>query len=186
MAITPNTDIRLLKTPFEIDNRNQLTFANVGAQTSYFLSLPHLEEDNCSYQRKDNVIRFPAHIDNIINYNYVMYKNENYTNKWFYAFITNMEYLNDNVTLISIATDCFQTWQFDIVYKKMFVEREHVSNDEIGLHTVPEGLETGEYICNSHYKDTTMDSYATDLCFIMASTSEPITRRSERHSFTLF
>ena len=163
MAITPNTDIRLLKTPFEIDKRNQLTFANVGAQTTYFLSLPHLEEDNCSYQRKDNVIRFPAHIDDIITYNYVMYKNENYTNKWFYAFITNMEYLNDNVTLISIATDCFQTWQFDIVYKKMFVEREHVSNDEIGLHTVSENLDIGEVIEEVEIED---ESYGNTTYWI--------------------
>lgn len=177
MAVTPQTDIRLLKTPFEIDNKNQLTFSSASAQSTYFLSLPNIQEDNCTYQRKDNVIRFPAHIDNILQYNYVMYQNEAYTNKWFYAYITKMEYVNDNLTLITIQTDVFQTWQFDIIYKKMFVEREHVNDDTIGLHTVPEGLETGEYICNSHYKDSTMDSYATDLCFIMASTSEPIARR---------
>lgn len=148
MAITPQTDIRLLKVPFELDNKNQLTFANVQAQTNYFLSVPYIQEDNCSYQRKDNIIRFPAHVDTILNYNYVMYKNEAYTNKWFYAFITNMKYVNNNMTEISIETDVFQTWQFDVVYKKMFVEREHVSNDTRGLHTVPENLETGEYIQN--------------------------------------
>ena len=174
MAITPQTDIRLLKVPFELDNKNQLTFANIQAQTNYFLSVPYIQEDNCSYQRKDNIIRFPAHVDSILNYNYVMYKNEAYTNKWFYAFITGMKYVNNNMTEISIETDVFQTWQFDLIYKKMFVEREHVSNDAVGLHTVPENLETGEYICNSHYKDTTMDSYTQDLCFILASTSEPV------------
>ena len=66
MAVTPQTNIRLLKTPFEIDNKNQLTFASENAQKTYFLSLPYIEEDNCTYQRKDNVIRFPAHIDKII------------------------------------------------------------------------------------------------------------------------
>lgn len=146
MAITPQTDIRLLKVPFELDNKNQLTFANIQAQTNYFLNVPYIQEDNCSYQRKDNIIRFPAHVDSILNYNYVMYKNEAYTNKWFYAFITGMKYVNNNMTEISIETDVFQTWQFDLIYKKMFVEREHVSNDTIGLHTVPENLETGEYI----------------------------------------
>ena len=59
MAITPQTDIRILKTPFEIDNKNQLTFASKQAQETYFLSLPYLQEENCRYQRKDNVIRFP-------------------------------------------------------------------------------------------------------------------------------
>lgn len=146
MAVTPNTNIRLLKTPFEIDNKNQLTFSNVNAQRNYFLSLPYIEEDNCSYQRKDNIIRFPAHIDNILNYNYVMYKNEAYSNKWFYAYITEMKYLNNSTTEISIETDVFQTWQFDIIYKKMFVEREHVSNDTIGMHTIPENLDIGGVI----------------------------------------
>lgn len=59
MAITPDTTIRLIKTPLSIDNKNQLTFANAEAQFNYFQSLPHIEEDNCSYQRKSNVIRFP-------------------------------------------------------------------------------------------------------------------------------
>ncbi len=162
MAITPQTNIRLLKVPFELDNKNQLTFADINSQTNYFITLPYIEEDYCSYQRKDNIIRFPAHIDNIINYNYVMYQNENYSNKWFYAYITNMKYVSDNMTEITIKTDVFQTWQFDLVYRKMFVEREHVNNDTIGLHTVPENLETGEYINQPaiitdliHYLDTT-------------------------------
>lgn len=144
--ITPNTDIRLLKVPFEIARKNQLTFANLTAQTNYFLSLPHLEYDNTTYQRSNNVIRFEAPIDSILTYNYVMYKNESYSNKWFYAYITKMEYKNDSTTDISIQMDVFQTWQFDIHYNKMFVEREHVNNDTIGAHTIPEGLETGTYI----------------------------------------
>ena len=148
MAVTPQTTIRLLKVPIEIDNKNQITFANEQAQRQYFLSLPHLEIDEVSYQRKDNIIYFPEHIDNLLEYNYVMYLNENYTNKWFYAFIENMEYETDYNTAIKIATDVFQTWQFNINFKKSFVEREHVnvSDDIIGKHTIPENLETGEYI----------------------------------------
>lgn len=160
MAVTPDTEIRLLKTPFEIDENNQLTFASESAQKTYFLSLPYLKEDNCTYQRKDNVIRFPAHIDSILDYNYVMYQNEHYTNKWFYAFITKMDYVNDNLTLITIETDVFQTWQFDIIYKKSFVEREHVNNDTAGAHTIPEGLETGDYIVDASEYDTSLDTLA--------------------------
>lgn len=176
MAITPETNIRLLKTPFEIDNRNQLTFANVTAQTTYFLSLSHIEEENCTYQRKDNVIRFPAHIDDIIDYNYVMYQNSNYTEKWFYAYITNMEYINDNLTFISIETDVFQTWQFDIIYKKMFVEREHVSDDTVGKNLIDENLQLGEFICNKKQRwlyDTESTVTAPDLCVVVGATSKP-------------
>lgn len=159
MAITPNTQIRLLQVPFEIDNRNQLTFANVSDQLEYFLSVPHIEIENCSYQRKDNIIRFPAHIDTLLNYNYVMYKNNNYSNKWFYAFIENMTYNNDGLTDIKIKQDVFQTWQFDLVYKKMFVEREHVNDDTIGKHTIPENLELGEYICDQIIYNNQLDDF---------------------------
>lgn len=127
MAITPQTEVRLLKLPITIDNKNQLTFSNLNAQTTYFKALPHLDIDNVQYQRKDNIIRYPAHIDSIIGYNYCMYQNENYTNKWFYAFIVGMRYINDGLTEIMIQTDAFQTWQFDLTFKESFVEREMLS-----------------------------------------------------------
>lgn len=150
MAITPQTDLYLLKCPIEQDNKNQIKFANKNAQLNYFSNLPHLFVNNFTYQRKDNIIRYPSHIDNIMTYNYVMYKNEAYTNKWFFAFITNMKYVNDNMTEITIKTDVFQTWQFEMVFKNSFVEREHVNDDTIGLHTIPEQLETGDYVFESY------------------------------------
>lgn len=147
MAITPQTVLRLVKVPLEIDNKNQLTFENEQKQREYFLSLPHKEIQEISYQRKNNVIMFPEHIDNLLEYNYVMYLNENYTNKWFYAFITNMEYETDHNTIISISTDVFQTWQFQFQFKESFIEREmiNVEDDVPGANLLPEGLETGEF-----------------------------------------
>ena len=165
-AITPQTELRLIKCPIESDNRNQMTFASATAQYNYFNSLPHITADNFTYQRKDNVIRYPAHIDSIMAYNYVMYQNENYTNKWFYAFITNMEYINDNMTLITIQTDVYQTWLFQMVWKRSFVEREHVNDDTIGLHTVRENLELGEYIIEDAETSSTDEE-----CYVVAATT---------------
>ena len=151
--ITPQTDIILIKSPLELTDANQITFADATAQYNYFISLPHVSINGATYQRKDNVIRFPATFDDIIQYNYVMYRNDAYSNKWFYAFIDKIDYINDNLTAVSIKEDVFQTWQFDFVYKNTFVEREHVNDDTIGLHTVPEGLEIGEYIINGSIVD---------------------------------
>lgn len=143
-AITPSSDLYLIKSPLELNDNNQLNFADKQAQANYFLSLPKFAVDDFTYIRKDGVIRYPAGIDTLLQFNYVMYKNENYSNKWFFAYITGMEYINDNMTAISIRTDCFQTWQFDLKYKACFVERETVLDDGIGKNTVPEGLDTGE------------------------------------------
>ena len=153
MAITPDTNLKLLKCNLNLDEMNQLNFANATAQYNFFNSLQQDSKSGATYQRKDNVIRYPDHIDSIIEYNYVMYQNHNYTDKWFYAYIVRMEYVNDNMTNIYIKTDPYQTWQFDITFKRSFVEREHVNDDTIGLHTVPEGLETGEYINNGDVID---------------------------------
>ena len=58
MIIVPDSDIILLKSPLKLDNYNQITFANSSAQYNYFSSLPKLEYDGCTYQRKDGVIRY--------------------------------------------------------------------------------------------------------------------------------
>ena len=129
MNITPDTTIRLLKCPLELDNKNQITFSSATAQYNYFHGLPYIELDGSYYQRKDSSIYYPDNFDDLLEYNYVMYQNSNYSNKWFYAFIENMEYVSDNCTRIEITTDVFQTWQFDFTYLKSFVERKHVTDD---------------------------------------------------------
>ena len=149
-AITPHTNLYLLKNPNNLSRQNQLTFSNATAQYNYFVGLTNkLYVDNFTYQRKDYVIRYPLCIDDILDYNYCMYQNQNYGTKWFYAYIKNMRYVNDNMTEITIETDVYQTFMFDITFKASFVEREHVNNDTVGAHTIPEGLETGDYICNA-------------------------------------
>lgn len=168
--IVPSSNIILLKTPFELDYKNNLTFSNLASQLSYFNSLPHTEITDATYLRKDNVISYPALVDNIREYNYCMYQNENFSNKWFFAFITNMEYINHSTTNISIETDVWQTYQFDITFKNSFVEREHVNNDTVGLHTLPEDLETGPYISNQHVIDDHIDQITTELMFVLATT----------------
>ena len=172
VMITPDSDIILLKVPFEMDNDNELTFSDATAQYNYFNSLNGLELENATYQRKDGVLRWPGSFDDIVGYNYCMYQNTHFSNKWFYAFIEDIKFENPNMTSIKLKTDVFQTWQFDIIYKKMFVEREHVNNDTIGLHTIPENFETGDFICNS----VEYDSYNIDtmndinkVCYIVSS-----------------
>ena len=156
MLVIPNSRIILLKNPIEIDYLNELTFSTKQAQYNYFSNLPSLEAVRCSYQRKDEILRFPTTLESnhvtyedLIQYNYCMYQNTSYDDKWFYAFITDVTYDNDGMCHISLETDVWQTWMFDITFKQSFVEREHVNDDTIGKHTIPEGLETGEYVCSS-------------------------------------
>lgn len=163
MAITK---VYLLNVPLENDYKNTLYFTSKANQQSYFQSRIVKNYTDFSYQRKDKLIRIPDIVDNIYNCNYVMYQNSAYSNKWFYAFITKMEYINDGRTDVYIETDVMQTWCFDYTVKPSFVEREHVSDDTVGLHTVPEGVELGEYISNGFERDNEL----SQLCYIIQVT----------------
>lgn len=158
-VIAPNSEIYLIKCPLELDNLNQLSFANATAQHNYFNGLTKLSLTNATFQRKDGTIRWPGSMEDILEYNYCMYRNKNHGNKWFYAFIDNMEYISDGMTSIKISTDCWQTWQFDLEFKASYVEREHTNDDTFGNNTIPEGLDTGEFVCNQALSKPYIEKY---------------------------
>ncbi len=144
---TPNSEVRFLHIPIEMDMKNQLTFNNKEEQAKYFASHEVARYEKVNYIRKNSIIRLNKNVDDCYNFNYVMYRNTDYTNKWFYAFVTNVEFITRGNTAVQIATDPWQTWQFDIKYYQSFVKREmcNVSDDYPGFNLIPEGLETGEY-----------------------------------------
>lgn len=174
-VITPNSTIRIIKLPIELSDKNQLTFSNKTNQTNYFLGLNHLEMDHATYQRESTEIVFNVDYDTALSYNYVMYQNTSYSTKWFYAYIKNVRYLSNESCAIQIETDVFQTYQFDITYLKSFVEREHVTNDTAGLHTVPENLETGEYVSTVAQPTTSPN---LEMCFCLTASENIFTSQS--------
>lgn len=153
------TVVRLLSVPLENDYKHTFYFIDKGSQESYFSGKVQHTANECTYQRKDNVIRFPKQYDDIYGCNYVMYKNSAYSDKWYYAFITKKEYVNDERTDIYIETDVIQTYLFEYTVQPSFIEREHVDDDTRGMHTVPELLETGEYVCNAVVTDDELKDY---------------------------
>lgn len=81
--------------------------------------------------------------------NYVAFKNPIFGDKWIFGFVTDIKLLNPSTTRIYFETDVWSTWYSKFVVGNAFIEREHVSDDTVGKHTIPEGLETGDYILNS-------------------------------------
>lgn len=101
--------------------------------------------------------------------NYVAFQNPYYSNKWFFAFIDDVEFRNINTTRISFTVDVFSTWFDYWQVEPTFVVREHVNDDRVGLHTIREDLETGDYIVN----DWVENSILNDTTCIVASTIDP-------------
>ena len=150
MANINTTEVRLLNVPLEDDYFHTIFWDGKSVQEAYFKSkmLPNMMMVDATYVEKDKKIRFSASYDETLKANYVMYKNPSFSDKWFYAFITGREFVNADRTDLFIETDPFQTWSGEYTVKPSFVEREHVDDDSWGLHTVPEQLELGDYICN--------------------------------------
>lgn len=101
--------------------------------------------------------------------NYIALQNPYYSNKWFFAFIDSVEYSSEKSTIINYTVDEISTWWSYWTKKMCYVEREHVNDDTLGLHTIPEGLETGEYKVNGIEYDNIND----DLTIVMATTQDP-------------
>jgi hypothetical protein len=161
--IIPQSEVRLLKTPLEKDSEHTLSWSDLQDQTSYMLSKVVNTYTDFTYIRETQALVVPANYDSIYTCNYLMYRNNGFNNKYFYAFITKMEYVSENSTRIYFEIDSLQTWYFQINYNNVFIEREHVSNDTIGLHTVPENLENGEYITTNPQSS----NHVNNLCLCM-------------------
>lgn len=148
--IAPNTWITLCKNvPLDNSYDHQLTFANVAAQRSYFISKKVVELSANSYQRvMSNKLRIACTMAQAVQCNYLYFSNDSFENKWFYAFITGWEYINNVTTEITYEIDVFQSFWFDVDIKPSFVEREHDNTDTMWANTVPENLEIGEYVSN--------------------------------------
>lgn len=153
MAIVPlsGTNIRLLSgVPFNNDYKNSRWFDSQTLQEDYFLSKnPVYTLAEYNFQRIEgySFIAVNEGIDKLWNVNYVMFRNADYNNKWFYAFVTKVEYKRHGLTHLYFQIDVLQTWMFDMDFKPSFVVREHRplwnSDGTPVQNTVDEGLNYG-------------------------------------------
>lgn len=148
MYIEPNTIIRVLKgCPLDTTYDHTIYFKSKVAQTAYFTGLTKYTLSNQTYQRVNrNTMRVQYKADDLYDCNYIMFQNTNFGNKWFYAFIKSVEYVNNVTSQIEYEIDVMQTWFFDYTLGQCFVEREHSATDVAGDNTVPENLELGDYV----------------------------------------
>lgn len=169
--MNPNSKLWLCKTNLENDYKNTLTFSSRANQRNYFIGNPTDPTSHgvstkmysdYTYLRIENAIKVDDFIESIDTNNYLVLQNNN---KYYYYFITSMDYIDDQTTKIHIELDVMQTYFFDIEYKQTFIEREHVTDDIAGKHTLPEGLETGEYINGEEYYLEDEDNMVNNIVF---------------------
>lgn len=104
------------------------------------------EYDNMVPIRQGKTIRVPINENDVLTCNYIMFQNKDYSNKWFYAFITNTIYSNANMCEIEFQLDVMQTWMFDYEFMPSFIERQHTTTDNIGDNLIIDDLDLGDQI----------------------------------------
>ena len=126
------------------------------------------EYNAMTYQRVNRgTIRVEQKADDLYDCNYLAFQNTNYGDKWFYAFITEINYINDITSEIRYELDVITTYAFDYEVDTCFIERAHQPySDQPGDNLVPENLEIGEYID----KDWKRTNYSNNLSIIVAAT----------------
>ena len=174
MYIEPNSVIKICTgVPLSTQQKHTIYFSSIEAQTNYFLSKVKsgLEFNKVSYNRVNKgKCRVQSTADKLYDCNYMMFQNTAFSNRWFYAFITGIEYINNITAEISFEIDVLQTYWFDIKRKECFVEREHSLTDNIGEHILPENVECGEYVYNGKGQVIGLGSLSTCTMVLLATT----------------
>ena len=147
VPMTPITSVKVCQNvPLDSTYKDTINFMSATAQVAYFTGKAKYTFTNLTPVRLQNTLRLPVTADNLYDCNYIMFQNANFADKWFYAFIKDIHFINVNMSEIEIELDVIQTWWFDIVLHPSFVEREHSRGDEIGSNLIAENLELGDYI----------------------------------------
>jgi hypothetical protein len=153
--IAPNSIVEVF-TDIGLDrNYNDcLYFPSKEVKTTYFDLLANTDKmigryQSLSYQRETrNYVRVSGSMSTLINANYMRYKNTSYENKWFYAFIESVEYINNEVVQLNYVNDVMTTWMGEFELGECYIERMHSATDNIGDNLIPESFNVNDYVIN--------------------------------------
>lgn len=151
MKVFPDGKLYIISgCPCDPDYEHTLYWPNKEGQHAYFLTKAKYRVDNMSYQRaKRGRVRVQYKVEDLYDCNYIAFQNSSFGNKWFYAFIDDVTYVNNITSEISYTIDVIQTWITEMDLQQCFVEREHSETDAIGDNIIPENIDPGTMILES-------------------------------------
>lgn len=175
MYIQPSTEIHILQNiPLNKSYEHTVYYKDAQTQATEFLKFEKYMLTDYSYQRANlGTLRVELKYENLYNCNYLMFKNNAFENKWFYAFITGVSYVSNEVSEIYYEIDVMQTWCYEYSFLKTFIDRQHSATDGLYENTQPEGLELGcDYGFDEKVKLYPMN-VSGDAYFLILATTAP-------------
>lgn len=113
-------------------------------------------------------VRIPEAETKMMDLNYLAFNNRGIIDRWFYCFITGMEWLSDNSCVLEFEYDVFQNCAYRANYKACYIEQSHIpkSQDTLYSNLFPVNIETGESIVATRehvdFGDWNICFYATE------------------------
>lgn len=181
--VVPNSELQFFRNVnIDPDYENTIYFPNTASKDAYFDNIPHLAVRNCYYQREEREwCRVELPMSQMYNRTYMRFKNTSFEDKWFYAFIDDVVYINNITTQVYYTIDKIMTWMGDFDLDECFVERNHSTTDSIGDNVVVERFDVGEKIYNDVSKTDLLDEY----CYLLVQTPTQLypTPNSSRYGY---
>ena len=173
VGLEPTTKVRLYSgVPWDDRYKNVRLYKNVNDL------LTHLENWRVLRDRQlENVapvrvgdydIRLPFTEMQTLGVNYLAFCNSGLSDEWVFCFVTDIKWLSQNTTRLSLELDVFQNNFYKLNVKPCFIEYQHIpkSDDLIGANQIPVNLETGEMVVSdfNHFMFTNWHicMYATE------------------------
>lgn len=154
MYVVPDTHLEFFQNlNIDSDYENTIYFPTTQAKDDYFAQLPSIKTPRCTYQReKRGYCRVEIPIGQLYGRCYMRFRNNQFENKWFYAFVDNVEYINDITTEVQYTNDVMMTWMGgSYTLDECFIERQHGETDNIGDNLVPETILPNRYVSNDYF-----------------------------------
>lgn len=180
MPTIPNTTLYVGVVPWNSDLKNVQSYNSRAEQISAIQGLLTYKYEHINIIRRDSDLILKGVNEDLTQCNYLMYQNADISNKWYFAFIDNVQYNSLNSVIISHNIDVWQTYQFDITYYKNLILRAHVakSADTVGRWLAPEPISVAPEFERKH---TVFNNLSWEPQYVLHSTSvyNPNTKKYE-------
>lgn len=128
---SPSGKVMFGSVPWDNGYSNVRLYTSLESQYNDISSRMTISSDNYAYVGRNRTLKVSIEADRLYHCNYCMYRNASLTDGYIYCFVTDVRYVNDNTTEVTLETDVFNTYLYgvDWTIPACFIERETVPSE---------------------------------------------------------
>ena len=128
----PTGTILFGSVPWDNSYTNVRLYTSLSQQYEDIASLMTEQSSGYTYVARNRRLKVSIEADRLYHCNYCMYKNASLTDGYLYCFVSDVQYVNDHTSEVTLETDVFQTYLYGIDWTipTCFIERETVPSED--------------------------------------------------------